>query len=157
MEDKNAAKPLFELPERLKNTIIAKSGVAKAKLVVQKALSKTDVGRLSIQKHEIRTNFLKDEEQRVPDTQLGGKAQVIAMELIDPSGETSTVNPRKYDSMHCYSYTLTSQWKRVATKNGLELGTVVQLWAFRDATEKLCFVLVDVEKENERRLKKQGL
>ncbi|XP_016433903.1 uncharacterized protein LOC107760378 [Nicotiana tabacum] len=143
-----------ELPIEFKNKITEIGGsVESAILVIEKRLFETDIkpgeGRLSIPQRQMSNEFLKPEEDAHLNTRNGNNVSEKKVKLIEPSLETCDINLRKWNmnksnGKTSSSYVLTTYWNAVTKRNALKIGTLMQLWSFREGTQ-LCFALVKLQ------------
>ncbi|CAI9774893.1 unnamed protein product [Fraxinus pennsylvanica] len=146
--------PAPPLPVQFKNAVLALAQgrtVSEAKLVIQKQLFPTDIAkdqnRFTIPVNQIREEFLSNEE-KIYLSKYVSKGRKMAMEamIIEPLLREGTVELRrwdlkKYSGRSSMSYVLNKNWGTLCENNKLEVGNVLQLWAFRVDGE-LLFVLV---------------
>ncbi|XP_070003154.1 putative B3 domain-containing protein At5g35780 [Nicotiana sylvestris] len=143
-----------ELPIEFKNKITEIEGsVESTILVIEKRLFETDIkpgeGRLSIPQRKMSNEFLKPEEDEYLNTRNGNNVSEMKVKLIEPSLEICDINLKKWNMNKSNrktssSYVLTTYWNAVTKRNGLKIGTLVQLWTFRKGSE-LCFALVKLQ------------
>ncbi|KAK2979098.1 hypothetical protein RJ640_005849 [Escallonia rubra] len=135
------------LPQKFKKLIADMGGSdSEAVLVIQKRLFKTDVsknhGRLSMPASQTSTEFLTAEETRALDSK-----REVAVELIEPMTLAKRgLKLTKWEMGKNGTYNLVRNWNSVLVENGLEVGMVVQLWAFRvDSVLHIALVVVNQE------------
>uniref|UniRef100_A0A7N0TT61 TF-B3 domain-containing protein n=1 Tax=Kalanchoe fedtschenkoi TaxID=63787 RepID=A0A7N0TT61_KALFE len=144
--------PPPDLPDNFREMIERMGGVNPV-LVIQKGLFQSDLkpdqNRLSIPERAIKNKFLKEEEEELLATREDGKpCSQIDTTMIDTVGEVwSKVPVRRWvmrkqnGAQGTIMYVLNDPWIKLASKNNLNAGDVVQLWAFR-VDERLCLALV---------------
>ncbi|KAF3945739.1 hypothetical protein CMV_027915 [Castanea mollissima] len=134
------SKPIEEkpdLPNEYTDIITAKNG-CELKLIIQKALSKTDLkksaNRLSIPNGQLKAEFLGQKEQIILQEKVGVHCKGIEVPLIQPSGEVSTILLKnwKYGNSNCYM--LSSQWNKVAERNRLKADDIIQFGLLESTT-----------------------
>lgn len=128
------------LPKELKNHIIKING-SYPLLQIEKSLDENDINhksdRLLLPFDQINGVFLTLEEE----LRLFGssKESEVQVGLLEPSLSECALRLKRGSSSG--SYELTKGWSSVVRRNGLKVGSKVQLWAFRVESE-LCFALV---------------
>nr|GLL45489.1 uncharacterized protein LOC109174243 [Ipomoea trifida] len=144
--------PPPELPEKIKNLIShlpETREVSRAKLVIQKPLTVTDVSnhhnRMSIPSKHIRETFLTEEEELKLCMRDEKNVESMDVPLITPTMEMANVSLRRWpmnkqSGPPSISYVLTTTWNKIKEQNGLRSGMNVQLWAIR-IDGVLCFAL----------------
>nr|GMD91534.1 B3 domain-containing protein At5g24050-like [Ipomoea batatas] len=144
--------PPPELPEKIKNLIShlpETREVSRAKLVIQKPLTVTDVSnhhnRMSIPAKHIRETFLTEEEELKLCMRDEKNVESMDVPLITPAMEMANVSLRRWpmnkqSGPPSISYVLTTTWNKIKEQNRLRSGMNVQLWAIR-IDGVLCFAL----------------
>ncbi|GAB2219293.1 hypothetical protein Droror1_Dr00006928 [Drosera rotundifolia] len=157
-ETKRARIPPPDLPDNFKTRVTLLGGRDPV-LVIQKYVYKTDVNtyenRLSLPKNQIRVDFLTDEEKAMMEYQMinfnkyrreGLPVKVVDMWMMVHDMILKKWGERKNKNGEtCWSFALISRWNEVAETNGLVVGDVIQLWAFRFDGNKLGLALVKLD------------
>ncbi|XP_040364352.1 uncharacterized protein LOC121049938 [Rosa chinensis] len=138
------------LPEEYKRKI-ENFDKAKATLVIQKELTKTDLSRtacrLSMPMNQIKPeSFLNAEEIKFLAKQNDWPVSVIDPLLEEEDLTLRQWNMEKKTGKTSSSYVLKTRWNEVADKNNLKEKDVVQVWSFRDVGNNLHFAIVLVKK-----------
>ncbi|THF96107.1 B3 domain-containing protein At5g24050-like [Camellia sinensis] len=150
----NVSYPPPELPSEFKEKINNLNG-SKLKLLIQKKVTATDVShthnRISMPLNGIKVDFLSDEEKKHLDSHTGTNVAEIPAKLIQPgSCKECDVTFKKWDMKKergktSSMYVFSKEWNEIKRRNGIEQGTMVQVWSFRGPGDELCFALVIVE------------
>ncbi|KAL7123461.1 hypothetical protein ACP275_01G106200 [Erythranthe tilingii] len=149
--------PLQENPphEENGNFFVDRAIIAGARddgvLFVEKKLNKTDNSdghhRFSISMNKvINDKFLTKREKTIlRKTNYGLKAT-----LIDPIGREYDVALKiERTGKNCDCYKIPKPWNQIRKNNGIQTGTVIQLWASRPNGDDLCFKLVLIKNEQQ--------
>jgi hypothetical protein len=137
------------MPTELKDKIMGLHGWD-VRLVIQKKLTTTDMedsqDRLSIPRGQMRAEFLtREEEAELEEKDSDGiHLKGLKVPLIEPSLKESAIFLKKWKLGSSSTYMLSSPWKKVANKNGLRKGNIVQLWSFR-VDHKPCLALIKLQ------------
>ncbi|KAK6936515.1 B3 domain-containing protein At2g31720-like [Dillenia turbinata] len=147
----NGPDPPPVLPREFKTEIAERYRGTQIVLVIQKRIFKTDVNRghnrFSVPARQVITEFLTEEEKRKLNDQN------LSVVLIQPSLESIDMNMKtwvmpKENGKASSSYMLKTKWGEVVKKNNIQIGDIVQLWAFRTEMRKntLGFALVKIRR-----------
>ncbi|GMN43739.1 hypothetical protein TIFTF001_012934 [Ficus carica] len=144
--------PAPAMPDTLKEKVAREFDVSTVMLVIQKSLFETDLkkveNRLSMTMKQIATDdFLTEEEKRtLAKRKADGRVESIEVDLIEPDKELSKtkIMLRKWDLKSSSNYVLTHNWYKVADRNKLKTGEIVQIWFFRSREGKPCFAIVNL-------------
>ncbi|GAA0171651.1 hypothetical protein LIER_25634 [Lithospermum erythrorhizon] len=135
----NQGAPLSGLPEYLQQRVLELGGgrqVSECILVVKKKLFMSDVkdqqSRFLIPHTQMR-EFLKEHEK---------PALPFDVQIIEPFYQERTDNVVLVQWGN--NLVLRETWNRIVERNGLQIGSNLQLWAVRYDDGQLVFVLVDV-------------
>ncbi|KAF7816069.1 B3 domain-containing protein [Senna tora] len=127
--------------------------------LIRKNLFQTDVskgqGRLSMPFSQIENfKFLKDGER----AQIEQKMSVKATLVHKPMGEgeatmveshielTEWVMHKGTNQKESHMYVLRSGWNKIVESDGLKCGDLVEVWCFRNREDRLCIILVVLER-----------
>ena len=147
--------PAQPMPDKLMEMVIRDFDVSTVVFVIQKSLFQTDLekgeNRLSMTLKQIASgDFLTEEEKRTmarrrPHKRLEG----IEVDFIEPDKELRKTEMmlKKWDSKNSSSYVLSRNWHKVAQRNELKVGDIVQIWFFRSREGKPCFAVVNLGQE----------
>ncbi|EYU19291.1 hypothetical protein MIMGU_mgv1a021969mg, partial [Erythranthe guttata] len=114
-------------------------------LFVEKKLNKTDNSdshhRFSISMNKVTNDKFLTERER---TILRNKDNYgVKATLIDPIGREYDVALKiERTGKTCDCYKIAKPWNQIRKNNGIQTGTVIQLWASRPNGDNLCFKLV---------------
>ncbi|CAB4267365.1 unnamed protein product [Prunus armeniaca] len=139
-----------EMPQDMKNRISSIGG-GDLKLVIEKELFDTDVAdnnqRFSIPMKQVKEDFLSEKDQtelKLRDGHNQKHLVGIPVKVLDPSLKEYTLRLKKWTMGGSIVYNLVSGWREIAKANKLKTGDTLQLWSFRDDSNKLGFALVKV-------------
>ncbi|KAK6936513.1 B3 domain-containing protein At2g31720-like [Dillenia turbinata] len=147
----NGPDPPPDLPREFKTEIAERYRGTQIVLVIQKRIFKTDVNRghnrFSVPARQVIKEFLTEEEKRKLND------QDLSVVLIQPSLESIEMNMKtwvmhKENGKASSSYMLKTKWGEVVKKNNIQIGDIVQLWAFRTEMREntLGFALVKIRR-----------
>ncbi|GMN37708.1 hypothetical protein TIFTF001_042674 [Ficus carica] len=139
------------MPENLREMVFRDFDVSTVTFVIQKSLFQTDLekveNRLSMTLKQIASDdFLTEEEKGTLVTRkTDGGLEGIEVGFIEPDKELRKTEMmlKKWDSKSSSSYVFSRNWHKVAQRNKLKVGDIVQIWFFRSREGKPCFAVVN--------------